>query len=60
VDVAMGKEVDVTDHDSQFVKYEAPSLTVMGGVHTATQAKNFGSADGFVWIDGQSIMNVSP
>jgi hypothetical protein len=58
-DVAMGKEVDVTDHDSNFVQYEAPSITVMGGVHAATQAKYFGNADGFVWIDGTPITNVS-
>jgi len=49
----------VTDHDSKFVEYEAPEIKVMGGVHAATQAKYFGSADGLVWIDGSPITNVS-
>jgi len=39
--------------------YEAPSIKVLGGVHATTQGKYWGSSDGFVWIDGTPIMNVS-
>jgi hypothetical protein len=49
----------VTDHDTQFVEYEAPALTEIGTVHAATQKKYWGEADGFTWIDGTPIMNVS-
>jgi hypothetical protein len=45
------------DHAAEQRAYEAPKLTELGSVHSLTQAKEWGPADGALWI--VPIANVS-
>jgi hypothetical protein len=52
-----GRKVLMMDHASEQRAYEAPKLTPLGSVHALTQAKEWGPADGALWI--VPIANVS-
>jgi hypothetical protein len=47
----------VTDHTPKPHAYEPPMVTPLGSVHALTQTKQWGPADGLLWI--VPIANVS-
>jgi hypothetical protein len=51
----------MTDRKTEFDRYEAPALTLLGSVHAVTQGipKVWGQADGYTFM-GNSITNASP